>query len=116
MKAVRYVGARQSPEIVDIPKPKPAPGQVLIRTAGAGVCHSDLHVLDGGFEAPGPFTLGHENAGWIEELGGGVKGWKVGEPVAVYGPWGCGQCRTCQSSELLRAPRQHSELWRRSWL
>jgi propanol-preferring alcohol dehydrogenase len=98
MKAVRYVEAGRNPEIVDIAKPSPGPGQVLIRIAGAGVCHSDLHILDHGFGFSGQFTLGHENAGWIAELGEGVSGWKEGDPVAVYGPWGCGQCKTCQSS------------------
>lgn len=98
MKAVRFIEAGRAPEIVDLPKPVPGPGQVLIRVAGAGVCHSDLHVIDHGLDVPAPFTLGHENAGWIEQLGDGVTGWKEGEAVAVYGPWGCGQCRTCQSS------------------
>jgi propanol-preferring alcohol dehydrogenase len=98
MKAVRYVEAGRDPEIVDLPKPTPGPGQVLVRIAGAGVCHSDLHILDHGLGARGAFTLGHENAGWVAELGEGVSGWKEGDPVAVYGPWGCGQCRTCQSS------------------
>ena len=97
MKAVRYVEAGRDPEIADVVKPSPGPGQVLIRIAGAGVCHSDLHILDHGFGAQS-FTLGHENAGWIAELGEGVSGWKEGDPVAVYGPWGCGQCKTCQSS------------------
>jgi len=98
MKAVRFIQAGRAPEVADIPKPSPGPGQVLVRIAGAGVCHSDLHVLDEGFDIPGPFTLGHENAGWVEQLGEGVSGWKEGDAVAVYGPWGCGQCRTCQSS------------------
>ena len=98
MKAVRFIASGRPPEVVDIPKPVPGPGQVLVRMGGAGVCHSDLHVLDHGFSVPGPFTLGHENAGWIEQLGEGVTGWKEGDPVAVYGPWGCGQCKTCQSS------------------
>ena len=98
MKAVRYIATGQAPELIDIPTPTPGPGQVLVRIAGAGVCHSDLHVLDHGIGIPGPFTLGHENAGWIAALGEGVKGWKEGDPVAVYGPWGCGICRTCQTS------------------
>jgi propanol-preferring alcohol dehydrogenase len=42
-----------------------------------------------------PFTIGHENAGWIEALGAGVDGLEIGTPVAVYGPWGCGRCRRC---------------------
>jgi propanol-preferring alcohol dehydrogenase len=45
-----------------------------------------------------PFTLGHENAGWIAELGDGVTGYKKGDAVAVYGPWGCGRCHPCQLS------------------
>lgn len=98
MKAVRFIESGRPPEIVDIPKPVPGPGQVLVRMGGAGVCHSDLHVLEHGLGGLGPFTLGHENAGWIEQLGEGVGGWKEGDPVAVYGPWGCGQCKTCQSS------------------
>ncbi len=98
MKAVRFIDVGKPPEIADIPKPKPGPGQVLIKIGGAGVCHSDLHVLHEGIGIPGPFTLGHENAGWIEELGEGVSGWKVGEAVAVYGPWGCGQCPECTTS------------------
>ncbi|CAN7185575.1 NAD(P)-dependent alcohol dehydrogenase [Phenylobacterium sp. LjRoot164] len=98
MKAVRFIESGRPPEIVDIAKPVPGPGQVLVRMGGAGVCHSDLHVLEHGLGGLGPFTLGHENAGWIEQLGEGVSGWKEGDPVAVYGPWGCGQCKTCQSS------------------
>ena len=45
-----------------------------------------------------PFTIGHENAGWVETLGAGVEGLEVGEAVAVYGPWGCGRCRSCRLS------------------
>ncbi|ALK33059.1 NAD(P)-dependent alcohol dehydrogenase [Burkholderia plantarii] len=103
MKAVRYIAAGQAPEIIEVPTPTPGPGQVLVKIAGAGVCHSDLHVLDHGIGmlgaiGPGQFTLGHENAGWIASLGAGVTGWKEGDAVAVYGPWGCGRCRTCQTS------------------
>jgi propanol-preferring alcohol dehydrogenase len=98
MKAVRFLEVGRPAEIVDLPKPTPAPGEVLVRIAGAGVCHSDLHVLDEGIGIAGPFTLGHENAGWIAALGEGVTGWKEGDPVAVYGPWGCGACHTCQTS------------------
>lgn len=98
MKAVRYVETGRPPEIVDVPVPTPGPGEVLLRVAGAGVCHSDLHVLDHGIGLPGPFTLGHENAGWIAGLGAGVEGWKEGDAVAVYGPWGCGRCHSCQGS------------------
>ncbi|UIF84705.1 alcohol dehydrogenase catalytic domain-containing protein [Cupriavidus necator] len=81
-----------------MPKPVAGPGQVLVKIGGAGVCHSDLHVLDHGIGKTGPFTLGHENAGWVGAVGDGVTGWKEGDPVAVYVPWGCGICRTCQTS------------------
>lgn len=79
--------------------PDPGPGQVLVKVGGAGACHSDLHLL----EAPAPpkppklpFTLGHENAGWVERLGPGTTGFMPGDPVIVYGPWGCGLCKTCR--------------------
>ena len=97
MKAVRYVQAGRPPEVVDLPTPTPGPGQVLLRVAGAGVCHSDLHILDHPM-FPNTFTLGHENAGHIAALGEGVTGWKEGDAVAVYGPWGCGHCHHCQAS------------------
>ena len=98
MRAVRFVGVGKHAQIADVAKPSPGPGQVLIKIGGAGVCHSDLHVMeeDLGFEPP--FTLGHENAGWVAQLGEGVKGFKEGDAVAVYGPWGCGRCHSCQLS------------------
>lgn len=98
MQAVRFVGVGRPAQIQEVPKPSPGPGQVLIKIGGAGVCHSDLHVMeeDLGFEEH--FTLGHENAGWIEALGQGVTGLKEGDAVAVYGPWGCGRCHACQRS------------------
>jgi alcohol dehydrogenase, propanol-preferring len=79
-------------------KPAPGPGQVLIEIGGAGVCHSDLHVMEEDFGFSGTFTLGHENAGWVAHLGEGVRGLKEGDAVAVYGPWGCGRCHACQQS------------------
>lgn len=98
MQAVRFVGVGRPAQIEEVPKPSPGPGQVLVRIGGAGVCHSDLHVLEEelGFEPP--FTLGHENAGWVAERGAGVTAFKDGDPVAVYGPWGCGRCHACQRS------------------
>ena len=98
MKAVRFIETGKPAEIVDVPKPTPGPGQVLLKVAGAGVCHSDLHILDEPLGLPGPFTLGHENAGHVAAVGQGVDGWKEGDAVAVYGPWGCGRCHTCQTS------------------
>ncbi|HUE76792.1 MAG TPA: NAD(P)-dependent alcohol dehydrogenase [Longimicrobiales bacterium] len=103
MRALQFYQWKTEPQLREIPDPEPGPGEVLVRIAGAGACHSDLHVMHD-FE-PGhlpyelPFTLGHENAGYVEELGPGVEpgfGIERGAPVAVYGPWGCGRCRNCR--------------------
>jgi alcohol dehydrogenase, propanol-preferring len=70
MQAFRIVEP-QKVELREVPVPEPGPGQVLLKVGGAGACHSDLHLM----EAPAdrlsglPFTLGHENAGWVEKLG-----------------------------------------------
>ena len=98
MQAVRFAGVGRPPTVEDVPKPSPAPGQVLIKIGGAGVCHSDLHVMDEDLGFKPPFTLGHENAGWVSSVGEGVVGVKEGDAVAVYGPWGCGRCHACQLS------------------
>lgn len=98
MKAVRFVGVGQPAQVSEVEKPEAGPGQVLIKIGGAGVCHSDLHVMEEDLGFKPPFTLGHENAGWIAQLGEGVTGFKEGDAVAVYGPWGCGRCHACQLS------------------
>ena len=98
MKTYRMVSWQQSPEFRDEPVPDPAAGQVLLKIGGAGVCHSDLHVMDvpaGILPYEPSFTLGHENAGWVEKIGRGVEGFSAGDAVAVYGPWGCGHCYPC---------------------
>ncbi len=101
MRAYQMTGWQRPPEFREVEVPEPGPGQVLIKVAGAGACHSDLHLMEwpeGAFNFPLPFTLGHENTGWVERLGAGVTGLEPGEPVAVYGPWGCGRCRACRLS------------------
>jgi propanol-preferring alcohol dehydrogenase len=100
MRALRLPAWKHEPEVAEITDPEPGPGEVVIRVGGAGACHSDLHLMHD-FE-PGvlswgpPFTLGHENAGWVDAIGAGVKGLEIGEPMAVYGPWGCGRCYRCR--------------------
>jgi alcohol dehydrogenase, propanol-preferring len=98
MRAVRFQGVGRPAQVVDVLKPKIGPGEVVIKIGGAGVCHSDLHLMEEDFGLPTQFTLGHENAGWVSEVGQGVKGIKEGDAVAVYGPWGCGYCHACQTS------------------
>lgn len=91
------IGRPGKTELVEIPTPKPDDDEVLIRVQAAGVCHSDLHIIHSPAEAgfPLPMTLGHEIAGTIESLGSGVKGFKIGQAVVVYGIIGCGRCSAC---------------------
>jgi len=98
VKAYRLLEWQQPPQLVDVPVPEPGPGEVLVRVGGAGACHSDISVMEqpkGWLPFDVPFTLGHENAGWVARLGAGAMGFSEGDPVAVYGPWGCGTCRSC---------------------
>jgi propanol-preferring alcohol dehydrogenase len=99
MKAYQLVQWQKEPELRDVEVPQPGIGEVLIKVGGAGACHSDLHVMEwpaGTLPYTLPFTLGHENAGWVEKVGSGVNGFSAGDPVAVYGPWGCGYCYNCR--------------------
>jgi propanol-preferring alcohol dehydrogenase len=103
MKAFRFHHWKQAGRLEDVPVPEPGPGETLIRIGGAGACHSDLHVMHewspeaipqlAGWSLP--FTLGHENAGWIE--GGETAGMEIGTPVVISPVWGCGKCRSCRA-------------------
>ncbi|MEV0096795.1 NAD(P)-dependent alcohol dehydrogenase [Streptomyces sp. NPDC050738] len=98
MKALQYRQVGAAPEVVTVPDPEPGPGQVLLKVTAAGVCHSDIAVMSWPAAAlpfPLPLTLGHEGAGTVAALGAGVTGLSIGDPVAVYGPWGCGSCAKC---------------------
>lgn len=99
MKAFRLMSWKSEGELVDVEVPRAGPGDVVIRVGGAGACHSDLHLMhefeEGVVPWGPPFTLGHENAGWVHEIGDGLDGFETGQPVAVYGPWGCGRCTRC---------------------
>ncbi|MFP3908013.1 MAG: NAD(P)-dependent alcohol dehydrogenase [Acidimicrobiales bacterium] len=100
MQALRLTAWKTDPELQEVDDPEPGPGQVVIRVGGSGACHSDLHLMhefeEGVVPWGPPFTLGHENAGWVDAIGAGVTGLAVGDPVAVYGPWGCGRCIRCR--------------------
>jgi alcohol dehydrogenase, propanol-preferring len=109
MKAYQLTDWQSPPEMREVAVPEPGPGEVLIRVGGAGACHSDLHLMEwpeGTMSFDPPFTLGHENAGWVESLGAGADGLEIGEAVAVYGPWGCGRCRSCRLSAENYCERQ----------
>jgi alcohol dehydrogenase, propanol-preferring len=101
VRAFQVVAWQKPPELRELPVPEPEPGQILVKVGGAGACHSDLHLMQR--PAPKrpiklPFTLGHENAGWVETLGPGATGFAPADPVIVYGPWGCGNCKNCRMS------------------
>lgn len=98
MRALRLHAWGQPPELVEVPVPRPVGEQVLLRVDAAGLCHSDLHVID---SAPGrlpyelPFTLGHEVVGTVVAVGEDAGGGWLGRLCAVYGIWSCGTCRNC---------------------
>jgi propanol-preferring alcohol dehydrogenase len=100
VRALQLVAWGTEAEFRDVAEPEPGPGEVLVRVGGAGACHSDLHLMhdfvEGMLPWNPPFTLGHENAGWVEAVGAGVEGLEIGVPVVVYGPWGCGRCARCR--------------------
>jgi propanol-preferring alcohol dehydrogenase len=108
MKAARIHQYGEGLVIEDIPVPVAGPGQVLVRVEGSGFCHSDVHVIDGDIRILPrmPLVLGHENAGVVAAVGAGVMGVKEGEPVAVFGGWGCGRCDYCitGAEQLCEAP------------
>ncbi|MGW8483216.1 NAD(P)-dependent alcohol dehydrogenase [Microbacterium sp. NPDC055903] len=103
MKALQYREIGSRPELVEVPKPVPGPGQILLKVTAAGACHSDEFIMGTSAEdyyfKPLPLTLGHEVAGIVDELGAGVTDLEVGESVIVYGPWGCGRCYACASGQ-----------------
>ncbi|WP_167138572.1 NAD(P)-dependent alcohol dehydrogenase [Diaminobutyricimonas sp. TR449] len=103
MRAVVFSDYKTFPTLEEVERPQPGPGEVLLKVAGAGACHSDVAIYNFEEGAPGSqrpaFTLGHENSGWIEELGPGVHGFTPGDAFLVYGPIGCGHCRACSRGQ-----------------
>lgn len=98
MRAIQLLAWQTEPELREVERPEPGPGEVLLAVEAAGLCHSDLSVMDwpaGTLPWKLPLTLGHENAGTVAALGPGVTGLAEGDRVLVYGPWGCGACRQC---------------------
>ena len=95
-------------EQVDYPRLEDSSG-VIIKISGSGFCHSDLRIISGERKLPFklPYILGHENSGYVQELGENVVGLKKGDPVLVYGGWGCRKCPVCLSGneQLCDKPR-----------
>jgi alcohol dehydrogenase, propanol-preferring len=104
MLAYRLLEAQTSPDFQEVPEPHAGPGQLVVRVAGSGLCHTDFTVIsrERGYwkNEPPPFTLGHEIAGWIEEVGTGVTRFQRDDAVAVNPSWAsCGRCHMCRSGE-----------------
>lgn len=116
MKAYKLVQWGQPGQYVDVPKPEPGPGDVLIRMKAAGLCRSDLDMVD---SKPGSapyansldpgYILGHENAGYVEQVGNAVTDLKIGEAVVVHHMRHCGNCEYCTDNA-----EQHCEAFKRN--
>lgn len=86
--------------IDDVTVDKPGPGEVLVRTVAAGLCHSDLHFMEALYPHPCPAVLGHESAGVVEAIGDGVRGVAVGDHVITCLSAFCGACENCLTGRL----------------
>jgi D-arabinose 1-dehydrogenase-like Zn-dependent alcohol dehydrogenase len=84
------------------------PHDVIVRVAGAGVCRTDVHILHGELEAAFhptlPLTLGHENSGWVHQVGSAVGHLSVGDPVIVHPAVTCGHCAACRAGTDMHCP------------
>jgi NAD+-dependent secondary alcohol dehydrogenase Adh1 len=104
MRAVQVVGYHQDLEMTEVPVPEATgPLEVVIRIGGAGVCRTDLHILEGQWAEKSqvslPYTIGHENAGWVHAIGSAVTNVKEGDKVILHPLVTCGLCRACRSGD-----------------
>jgi NAD+-dependent secondary alcohol dehydrogenase Adh1 len=104
VKAVRLHKFHEQPVIDEVPEPKiTGPLDVVVRIGGAGVCRTDLHIIEGQWDAamqtPLPYILGHENAGWVHEVGSAVTNVAVGDTVILHPTPTCGLCRACRAGD-----------------
>ncbi len=102
MRAVRVHEYHQQPRLDDVPEPTiTGPLDVIVKIGGAGVCRTDLHIVNGDWaEAMGPslpYTIGHENAGWVHAVGDGVTNVAVGDTVILHPQPSCGLCLACRA-------------------
>ncbi|MEV6983487.1 NAD(P)-dependent alcohol dehydrogenase [Sphaerisporangium sp. NPDC051017] len=104
MKAVRLHGYHRIPQVEEVPEPAiTGPLDVVVRIGGAGLCRTDLHIVEGQWrEKSGvalPYTLGHENAGWVHAVGPAVDNLAVGDPVILHPLITCGLCPACRAGD-----------------
>jgi len=113
MKAAVFHGAGRPVAIEDVRVRDPEPGEVRVTIKAAGLCHSDLSVIDGSIPYPTPVVLGHEGAGIVEAIGGGVRGVKEGDAVVLSTLAHCGRCTACEvgrPTECRNAPNPKETL------
>ena len=99
VRAVVWTGALEVRDDVELIEVAPGPGEVLVRIERAGVCHSDLSVINGTIPFPTPVVLGHEGAGVVEAVGAGVRKVAEGDHVVLTTLGNCGQCDACDRGE-----------------
>jgi NAD+-dependent secondary alcohol dehydrogenase Adh1 len=104
MKAVRLHEFHQPPVVDEVPDPKiSGPLDVIVKIGGAGVCRTDLHIMEGQWDermhTPLPYTLGHENAGWVHEVGSGVTNVQPGDTVILHPLVTDGLCHACRAGD-----------------
>src|SRR6476661_1986132 len=104
MRAVQVVGYHQNLEMTELPIPEPTgPFDVIVKIGGAGVCRTDLHILEGQWAEKSnvtlPYTIGHENAGWVHAVGSAVSNVAEGDKVILHPLITCGLCRACRSGD-----------------
>jgi NAD+-dependent secondary alcohol dehydrogenase Adh1 len=112
VKAVRVHAYHSDPKVDDIPEPTiQGPLDVIVKIGGAGVCRTDLHIINGDWsEAMGPelpYVIGHENAGWIHEIGDGVTNVAVGDTVILHPLATCGLCRACRAGKDMQCSNNY---------
>ncbi|MEU1275668.1 NAD(P)-dependent alcohol dehydrogenase [Streptomyces sp. NPDC005799] len=104
MKAIRLHEYHGTPVVEDVPEPKiTGPLDVVVRVGGAGLCRTDLHIIEGQWAEKSnvalPYIQGHENAGWVHEVGSAVTGLAVGDPVILHPLVTCGLCPACRRGD-----------------
>jgi NAD+-dependent secondary alcohol dehydrogenase Adh1 len=104
VKAVRLHDYEQHPVVEEVPEPRITdPLDVIVRIGGAGLCRTDLHIVEGQWaDRSGvklPYTLGHENAGWVQEVGSAVTNVAPGDTVILHPLVTCGLCRACRAGD-----------------
>jgi len=104
VKAVRLHGYHQQPVVEEVPEPTvEGPLDVVVKIGGAGVCRTDLHIIEGQWaertQTELPYTLGHENAGWVHEVGSGVTNVAPGDTVILHPSPSCGLCASCRAGD-----------------